>query len=738
MRSIALVLVFTAVFSSAAHGAYKQTPHEPLAEGAIAVTKPGNLAKPGATYQLMNDITCERTALFLGPNVTLDLNGYTVTFADGDYEHMPNGGFDGGFEGWDTTKAPNASIITQKHDWPWIGEKVCKLPAGEELVSPWVRLPLADRSYYGMVAMLTSQAKVSVIVEDEKGRPVRHSYTHGEKSYQTSPAEEVASKLDGGVCYAHFRLKPAGKYRLRIRAGDKDLLIDQADIRPALDAGIVARESGWVHSGYTQVAWSGHMPMLVDYLVEGSYNKLIDGVAKATAGSKVTIRNGVVRNGFAGIHSWAILSGGKVHLEMANVKVVSSGINTNAVFGGKMTLSDCRFETETPFIIERHNVINSPVGISGGDGSEVARCEFIGGQGNLAVSGTRGAKIHDNLFVNRQRVTNHYAVHIGGSREIEVYNNRFEPEIGCGVNVYRSKDCDIHDNTFKVESYDRSCELYRGAGTITGVRVSDYNAKKGAERGGWGNKVRDNVFTVAVRQRKLYDNPSGRAVGIFYSSGAGKNYVVNNRFTVTSEGTGGRNMATAFYIGAADHGAVIEDNTIKTQTPAFYIAAGYGPVGDATIRRNTIIKAPGAAEDFKPVRMGYWRLVASDIRLLSNRVEGAPFVIEWGSTDTEGKKHTWSVGWTLTVRAEDADGKPLAGREIVITDKDGKQAARLQTGDDGKAAAELLEYTASRSFGTDAVEEKTFLSPYTVTAGSAKETVTLDENKTVTVRPGGE
>ena len=34
------------------------------------------------------------TALFLANNVTLDLNGYTVTFAEAKYEHVPNYGFE--------------------------------------------------------------------------------------------------------------------------------------------------------------------------------------------------------------------------------------------------------------------------------------------------------------------------------------------------------------------------------------------------------------------------------------------------------------------------------------------------------------------------------------------------------------------------------------------------------------------------------------------------------------------
>lgn len=59
-----IVLVAT---SSAALAEYKPTAHKPLAPGAIAVTKPGSCDKPGATYMLMNDITSQRSAIFLRP-----------------------------------------------------------------------------------------------------------------------------------------------------------------------------------------------------------------------------------------------------------------------------------------------------------------------------------------------------------------------------------------------------------------------------------------------------------------------------------------------------------------------------------------------------------------------------------------------------------------------------------------------------------------------------------------------
>jgi len=728
MRAIELLLCVVVAVAFAAgtvRAEYRPSPHKPLAPGAIAVTKAGNLDKPGATYQLMNDVTSDRTALFLGRDVTLDLNGYTVAYAAGEYEHLANGDFEADFKDWDKSNAPGAKIVAVGGNWPFVGKKVCLLPKGQQLVSAYVNLPLAERSYYAMVGMLTDTAPVSISVEDEDGQAVTYEHRVGAKTYKTCPTV-ASSKLDGGCVYAHFRGRPAGKYRVRVKATKEDIHIDRVDIRPALDAGIAIVDSGWAYSQYNQVAWGGHIPIVRDYLAPGSYNKLLPTVANAKGNKKTVIRNGVVRNGFDGIHTWGIVckvEGGVVELD--NLKMVAAGINTNQVLfcRNRGTLRNCRFETDTPFIIERHNLTNCPVTLSSAGGSEVSHCEFIGGQGNLFVRGS-GAKIHDNLFVNRQRVTNHYAIGVGGASNIEICNNRFEPDIGCGITVFRSKDCDIHHNTIHVNASDRSCKIYRGAGTITGVRITDYNAKKGAERGCWGNKVHHNTFLVTGKG-------TGRACAIFYSSGAGKNYVNDNEIVVKHKDPDSTAMACAFYVGAADRGGVFTGNRITSNVPAFRIAAGYGPAGDMVIGGNTFIKGPNPAKDYQPIRMGYWKLVADNVEFRSNACEGSDFGIEWGNTDTGDAKHKYSVYWTLEVRAP-------AGTEVVVTDKDGKEAFKGKTGPDGKVSTELLEYSATvRKTPKQYETDKESRSPYTVKAGRHEQTVKLEKNTVVTVPPAG-
>ena len=108
-------LLLASLTSTALMAQYEQPQHRPLPDGAIPVTGPGSYDRAGSTYMLQNDIHGERSSIFLGKDVTLDLNGYTITYEDGNYQHVKNYGFEEGLKGWDVSKAPGAKI-EKAHD----------------------------------------------------------------------------------------------------------------------------------------------------------------------------------------------------------------------------------------------------------------------------------------------------------------------------------------------------------------------------------------------------------------------------------------------------------------------------------------------------------------------------------------------------------------------------------------------------------------------------------------------
>ena len=144
------MLLIITLLSIGLFGQYAPVEHKDLPDGVIPVQDPGSYDQPGATYMLTGDITSDRSAIFLGKDVTLDLNGYTLTYASGDYEHVPNFGFEEGLKGWDVSNAPGAKIENTEEVHEFIGEKILRLKAGDEIASEYINLPVEGRSYYAM------------------------------------------------------------------------------------------------------------------------------------------------------------------------------------------------------------------------------------------------------------------------------------------------------------------------------------------------------------------------------------------------------------------------------------------------------------------------------------------------------------------------------------------------------------------------------------------------------------
>jgi hypothetical protein len=190
----------------------------------IPVEKAGSYGIQGATYILVNDITSTQSAVFLGKDVTLDLNGYSITYADGGYQHVLNFGFEEGLAGWDISKAPGAKIESTKMH-AFIGEKILRLKAGDEIKSGYVSLPVAGRSYFAMCGVtgnyysdmkgdLKNDMRVSIFVEDENGKQIICTTQYNDTTMISCPVINRSARLGGGFVYAHLNNIPAGKYRI--------------------------------------------------------------------------------------------------------------------------------------------------------------------------------------------------------------------------------------------------------------------------------------------------------------------------------------------------------------------------------------------------------------------------------------------------------------------------------------------------------------------------------------------
>jgi hypothetical protein len=719
---IFLILIPSFVFSQNLKFSKK---HRLPLDNEIPVEKAGSYGIQGAAYILVNDITSPQSAVFLGKDVTLDLNGYSITYADGNYQHVLNYGFEKGLAGWDISKAPGAKIESTKIH-AFIGEKILRLKAGDEITSGYVNLPVAGRSYFAMCGVtgnyysdmkgdLKNDMRVSIFIEDENGKQITCTSRYRDTTMISCPAINRSARLGGGFVFAHLNNIPAGRYRIRVRA-ENDCLVDEIDIRPAMDAGIGIVEETHPFGHYDHLYNNMHSAFF-DYTKDAKAGEPAKNIPVVKGSGIVTIRNGMIVNGTEGILSWGIQSTAEnVRIILDNVKIVTSGINTTAVDVEQATISHCIFDVKNPFIINRHGSEFYAVDIRGNQPSEVSDCDFYGGQGCLSIKG-RNSSIHNNFFANRQTVTNHYSIMAMGDSS-KIFDNKFEPEIGSGIEIFRNKFIEIFNNEFHISAAQPSCE-YNDHLSTNAIRIADYGAAPGASNGCFGNRIYNNTFYITGRYYPEYPDFIPLASAIFYSASAGDNEISGNNIIINQLNPGTKAEAFAFYIGNA-RGGKLHDNKIITNVTPVWVACTYGKAENITLSNNLIEKAPGTLTAIQAVRMGS-DYVAEGIEFRSNECKGMEFSVE--ATD---RPHVYSVYQTLKINFRNKENKQVKQTEIFIWDTKGNHIPCMNNINNGVLIIELPEYSMNG-------KERTDYSPYTITAGKEQIKVELKENTEITM-----
>lgn len=712
--------------------------HRSLAPGEIPVSKPGYYGEPGRTYVLTNDIVSERSAIFLGRDVTLDLNGYRIVYAAASYDTLDNGGFEKGKQSWDLTHAPGARIMNTADVHEFVGDKLLSLEEGDEVRSDWIELPVAQRSYIAMVGItgrhfhdpkmkgdLKNEMKLSVFVEDEQGRTVSCKTHYTDSIQESAMVEKRSPRLGGGFIYAHLQGLPAGKYRIRVRA-DTDCLIDELNILPAMDVGIGIIGRTYAR-GHFDHLYNSELTAFFDYTADASKGTPVDFIKPVKGAGTVTIRNGFVVQGSKGAISWGLQStASDVHIVLDRVQFRSQGYNSTSVDVPQATITHCRFEVYNPFLINRHGSNFYAVDLRGREASEVAYSTFIGGQGCLVFK-AKHSSIHHNFFANNQAVTNHYSIMAMGDSS-RIFDNRIIPIRGSGIEIYTHKYIEIFNNEISVQSSPPTCEYGREEYSANAIRIADYRAKPGAANGAFGNRVYNNRITVKAINFPQPEPYVPLSWAFFYSASGGDNEIFGNDIEIIHTAPASKALATAFFItgGTEGFGGNFYNNRIRTNVPAFWIAGKYGGTIRTRIANNTIIRTEGALPSFRPFRMGfdYCRdCIAREVVLESNTI-----VNDTMSIQVEGKGHSYQERWKLQLRLQDAKGQLLAGRSVVLKNAQGEEVAAGITNEGGEWSAVVVSGIVT----PEAVSE---MNPFTAEAEGEKTKIVIrnDVQQTITL-----
>jgi hypothetical protein len=557
-------------------------------------------------------------------------------------------------------------------------------------------------------------------VEDEHGNEVKCITKYGDTTMLSCPVEKKSPRLGGGFVYAHLNHLPAGNYRVRVKA-DTDCLVDEIDIRPAMDVGIsiVEKTNPLAHYDHLiRESYPPTYPTFFDYTENAATGKPLSFVPQVEGKGIITIKNGVIESGIAGILSWGIQSSaGKVKIILENVQIKSKGISAGAADMPWAKITNCRFDADMPFLIQRHNFICS-VMLRGDSASEISHSEFFGGEGCLSVLGKRSL-VHHNLFVNHQTVTNHYSI-MGTGDSSKIYNNRFKPQQGSGI--YVSRYTEVFNNIFKIKTPSPTCEYGREEYSTAGIRLGDYHAEPGSSRASIGNRIHHNKIYITANNYAEPKEYIPMCWGIYYSASGGENYVYGNEIVVNKVDTSSKALAAAFYIcgGPKYFGGQFYDNLITTNIPAAWLASFYGGASNSKIYNNTI--TPLNHAKFKTFRIGSQgcdECVAKNIEFRSNEIKGQEF--DMAVTDQD---HSYTVYWTLKVNVSGAKGEPLKNTEVIIVDKNNTAVLQTKTDELGKLKIELPEYSVNN-------KEKKISSPYIISVGNYKKEVVLNRNKEI-------
>jgi len=299
----------------------------------------------------------------------------------------------------------------------------------------------------------------------------------------------------------------------------------------------------------------------------------------------------------------------------------------------------------------------------------------------------------------------------------KIFENRFEPEIGSGIEIFRHRNIEIFNNEFHIVAALPSCE-YNDNYSTNAIRMADYGAAAGSPEGCYGNRVYNNKFFITGRKYEKYPNYIPIANAFFYSASAGENEIFGNDIIVTQENPGTDAEAYAFYIGNS-RGGKLYNNRIRSNVTPVWVASTYGRAENTELRENTFGKFPASVSDFPLVKMGSLEqpdFLAYGTKFISNEFPGLSF-----SIDATDQKHQYTVYWTLTIALHDKTGKAMPGHEIRISDRNGKEITRLLTDKEGRISIELPEYGAEGAV-------KKYSAPYTIFAGSKKLETGLTKN----------
>jgi hypothetical protein len=596
------------------------------------------LNQPGATYVLETNVDTRGTAFVVAaPNVTLDLNGHTVTYGDSNPVTVVNAGFEDGsgrnVPGWNLTQASSASLAPNTSFL--FGNQVLRLSnfkTPQRISSDPIPITQVGHTYTATItpAGINAGSKVELAVLDARTGQVLGSGVS-------------AAAFRGFSAVAQFTPRTSDPVILRIKVtppkGATDSLdLDAATLTVSDDYGIVASD-----------APADGLPGLdnLSRAARKQYRKA----------ANFTLENGSVEQGQGnGYASDPLFFRNLNGLTVKNVSTFASGMDTQSLDAtyarGHVTVISSTFLENIANVSNRMNDnatlklndIRGPIQI---ENNQILGSPQIGIM--LAQNDSHfKVDISGNYISQNAVVTNPYAILLSSAQNFEVANNTIAPISGRGIDVDGYSPLllghgDISNNYVVVqERLDR--ENPQGL-PVEALRLRNNVDSEGPQR---DLSIHGNTF-IAQTAPGLVPEADSVRISCVNRGGQMTNagvVLTHNLIKAVVNTTDPTYRAKALVLDRVDAGINlgIRNNVLESNDVSLDLTDTQGGLRGVTLVNNTVRQsADGAGRAYTPILAAFYSHEARNISILDTAVDNGaqPSVVTVG----EGGVRNFTVTW---------------------------------------------------------------------------------------------
>jgi hypothetical protein len=634
------------------------------------------LSRANATYVLDTNVTTSGTAFVVGaPGVTLNLNGFTVTYGNTAPVSVTNGSFETGsgtnVPGWNITGAPAAALAPNTNYL--FGDQVLRLPnfaTTQTILSNSIPISLINHTYEatitpGNMNMVYGTAVTISVVDTVTGRVLGTGSS--------------ANTQRGFSAIAAFTPTTTHPVEIQVVVTPPpgvttSIDLDAATLNVSYDYGIIASGAWW---GDMPGSGSGYLnlPASVQSLYYANTGAMLSG-------GNFTLKNGSIAQGQGdGTNSSPLFFDHLSGITVDHVTCSATGIDTTnldaSYAAGNITVSNSTFQDNIVNVADRMAGPSTIKFYKTKGNVRIERNRVLGSpQIGISVDTNNGytVAINDNHISQNSMVANAYAIAMVADSNFEVRGNTIVPQSGEGIVVDASRPIPsnngvIQNNYVKVQerpnretgknTYARALRLRNDVDSMGPQTNIDVSGNTFIATNGPG--LSQNAYTVWITYANI--------------KGAMNNANVNlhdNIVEAIANTTDPSYHAYALDLDQLDPGVNLKiwNNVLASND----ISLGLGGYNDKNVNGVTFIgntlkkltKVPTRA--YTGIQAGADVTQLNSVRLLNTRlVDGATSEIVWMGTATKNLE----VGTVLNLRVNNPRGSPNAGATVKVFGRGG-------------------------------------------------------------------